>query len=205
VLLAPPVPVALARRERRIPPPGPWSYEPKWDGVRCLVFRREDDIVLQARSGRLFTAHFPDLARAVAEQVPEGVVLDGEIVVWHAGRVDFLAVQRRHLTHPRHTEALAGELPASFVAWDVLEDGGLDWRLRPYRERRVRLLQLLADVRPPLQITPATTDRAVSAEWWVRFTPELGIEGLVIKHLDAPYRGGAREWRKLKHWDARGR
>ncbi|WP_070015499.1 RNA ligase family protein [Streptomyces nanshensis] len=201
MLLAPPLPVALARRERGMPPPGPWSFEIKLDGWRALLFRDEaGGTVLQARSGRLISDRFPDLVRA-AQALPPGLVLDGELVIWHRGRVDFFAVQRRALSHPRRAAALAHELPASYAAFDVLEADGADWRTRPYRERRVRLLQL--DLAPPIQPVPATTDRAIALAWWERYRPDVGIEGLVVKHLDGAYLGGSRQWRKVKHWDAR--
>lgn len=205
MLLTPPVPVALARRARTIPPGDLWASELKMDGWRCLIFRTYDVVHLQTRAGRLIEDRFPDLAEAAARQLPEGVVLDGELVIWHHDRIDFAAVQKRALSHPRRATALARELPASYTAFDILEADATDWRPRPYRERRTRLLQLLAEARPPLQIMPATSDRGLAADWWERWHPDVGIEGLVVKHLDAPYRAGTRDWLKLKHWDARGR
>lgn len=180
-----------------------WSIEPKFDGWRGLVFRDEEQGVrLQSRSGRLITPHFPDLVDA-ALRLPPGTVLDGEIVVWHEGRADFAAVQRRALTATQRATALAARHPASFAAFDVLEAEETDLRGRPYEERRARLLEVLDGLGPPLQPVPATRDRMTALDWWERWTPELGIEGLMVKHVRGTYNGRTRDWRKLKHWDAR--
>lgn len=180
-----------------------WSIEPKLDGWRALVFRDEQQgVELQARNGRLITAHFPDLAEA-ALGLPAGTVLDGEIIVWHDGGADFHAVQRRALTSAERAPALAADHPATFAAFDVLEAGGADLRARPYEERRARLVELLDGLGSPIQPVPATRDRTTALDWWERWNPEMGIEGLMVKHVGGTYNAGARDWRKVKHWDAR--
>lgn len=179
-----------------------WSIEPKLDGWRALVFRDEEQgVLLQARTGRLITAHFPDVADA-ALRLPPGTVLDGEIVVWHGGRADFAAVQRRALTSEQHAPRLAAEHPAGYAAFDVLEAEGTDLRARPYAERRARLLEVLDGLAPSFRPVPATRDRMTALDWWERWTPELGVEGLMVKHVSGTYNGGARDWRKVEHWDA---
>jgi len=202
VLLNPPVRVALARRENRLPSGDVWAYEPKFDGWRALLFHRPDGVVIQARSGRLITSHFTDVATA-ALRLPIGTVIDGEIVIWNEQRIDFGAVQSRALSTPQRAYTLAKRLPASFAAFDILEADDEDLRTRPYLERRERLLELVGILGPPIQPVPATTSRVTALDWWERWTPEVGIEGLMVKHLDGAYRGGARDWRKYKHWDAR--
>jgi ATP-dependent DNA ligase len=203
VLLQPPVQVALARRVQALPPGETWSYEPKFDGWRAVLFHRPDGVVLQARSGRLVTARFPDLA-AAGLRLPVGTVLDGEIVIWREERVDFWAVQRRALSTPQRAESLAQQAPASYAAFDILECDGEDLRRRPYLDRRERLLEVAGVLGPPIQPVPATSLRETALDWWERWTPAaVGIEGLMIKHLAGVYRGGARDWRKYKHWDAR--
>ncbi|MDT0377206.1 ATP-dependent DNA ligase [Streptomyces sp. DSM 42041] len=198
--LHPPLPVALARVTSTFPPGEVWSWEPKFDGWRGLIFRTPVGVAIQARSGRLITASFPDLVTA-ALGLPASTVIDGEIVVWHRERVDFGAVQRRALANPRRAFALSRVLPASFAAFDVLELEGVDMRPRPYRERRAALLELLADVGPPIQPVPASTAREDGRRWWD--TRGVGIEGVMVKHLEAPYRGGVRSWRKVKHGEPR--
>ncbi|MET9606239.1 ATP-dependent DNA ligase [Streptomyces sp. NPDC006512] len=197
-----PVRVALASSVRTLPRGAGLAYEPKFDGHRLVVVRTAQDVVLQARSGRIVTAAFPDLA-AAARQLPAGTVLDGEVVVWHAGRTDFALVQRRAAAATAARAAvLAQTLPASYAAFDVLELAGLDVRARPYERRRALLVDLLLPLGPPLQPVPMTTDPEL-AETWYETLPASGIEGLVVKRLDQAYPAGRRGWRKLRHTDVR--
>ncbi|MEU6840591.1 ATP-dependent DNA ligase [Streptomyces sp. NPDC046716] len=200
-----PVEVALADPVDELPVDGTgaaWSFEPKFDGHRMVVFRDEDGVVLQARSGRTVTRAFPDLVDA-ALALPAGTVLDGEVVVWHDGRTDFAAVQRRAAAASAgRARGLARELPASYAAFDVLGDGGRDLRGLPYRERRERLVGLLGPLGPPLQAVPATTDRGTALVWYEALVA-TGVEGLVAKRLDGVYRGGRRAWLKIRHSDTK--
>ncbi|MEU1072412.1 ATP-dependent DNA ligase [Streptomyces sp. NPDC005878] len=195
--LRPPVRVALARSVRELPRGPGWWYEPKFDGHRMVVFREASGVVLQARSGRIVTAAFPDLVAAALE-MPAGCVLDGEVVVWTGGRTDFAAVQRRAAATPARAALLAARLPVSYAAFDVLADGGEDVRRLPYGERRARLVSLLAPLGPPLQPVPATPDVDTALTWYETL-PASGIEGLVAKRDDSAYRGGTRAWRKVRH------
>lgn len=193
--------VALAAAVRTLPRGAGLAYEPKFDGHRLVVVRSEADVVLQARSGRIVTSAFPDLA-AAARQLPAGTVLDGEVVVWHAGRTDFALVQRRAAATPARAAVLAQDLPASYAAFDVLELAGLDLRGRPYERRRALLVDLLLPLGPPLQPVPMTTDPELAATWYETL-PASGVEGLVIKRLDQTYPAGRRGWQKLRHTDVR--
>ncbi|MFJ7153484.1 ATP-dependent DNA ligase [Streptomyces sp. NPDC101118] len=191
--------VALAAPVRALPRGAGLAYEPKFDGHRVVVLRTADDVVLQARSGRVITAAFPDLA-AAARQLPPETTLDGEVVVWHDGRTDFALVQRRAAATSARAAALARTLPASYAAFDVLDLAGLDLRPRAYEQRRALLVDLLLPLGPPLQPVPMTTDPDLAATWYETL-PASGIEGLVIKRLDQPYPAGRRAWRKLRHTD----
>ncbi|WP_330335189.1 ATP-dependent DNA ligase [Streptomyces sp. NBC_00536] len=193
--------VALAAAVRELPRGAGLAYEPKFDGHRLVILRTGEGVVLQARSGRLVTGAFPDLA-AAARQLPAGTTLDGEVVVWHAGRTDFALVQRRAAATAARAAVLARTLPASYAAFDVLELAGLDVRARPYERRRALLVGLLLPLGPPLQPVPMTTDAGL-AETWYETLPASGIEGLVIKRLEQPYPGGRRGWQKLRHTDTR--
>ncbi|MFF8654666.1 ATP-dependent DNA ligase [Streptomyces huasconensis] len=197
-----PVRVALAEAVSALPEGGGWAYEPKFDGHRMVVLRGPGGkVTLQARSGRTVTSAFPDLAEAAA-RLPEGTVLDGEVVVWSGGRIDFAAVQQRAAATRARAGALARALPASYAAFDLLAEGGEDCRRLPYAQRRARLVGLLAPWGPPLQAVPSTTDRELALTWYETL-PETGVEGLVIKRLDSVYRGGTRAWLKLRHSDTR--
>ncbi|MDI3404539.1 ATP-dependent DNA ligase [Streptomyces cavernicola] len=201
----PPVRVALAESVAELPTEGPWAYEPKFDGHRLVLFRGADagprGVLLQARSGRTVTGAFPDLVEA-ARALPEGTVVDGEVVVWTEGRIDFAAVQRRAAATPGRVPELARTLPASYAAFDLLADAGTDLRARAYRERRERLVALLAPLGPPLQPVPMTTDPELAGVWYESLRA-TGVEGLVIKRLDQAYPSGRRAWLKLRHSDTR--
>lgn len=197
-----PVEVALAAPVTALPEGTHWAYEPKFDGHRLVVLHDGDGAVtLQARSGRTVTGAFPDLAAAAA-LLPAGTVLDGEVVVWADGRIDFASVQQRAAATRARAALLARSLPASYAAFDLLAEGGADCRALPYEERRARLVRLLAPLGPPLQAVPVTLDRELALTWYETL-PATGIEGLVIKRLDGAYRGGTRAWLKLRHSDTR--
>ncbi|MFF3290692.1 ATP-dependent DNA ligase [Streptomyces sp. NPDC003023] len=193
----PPLKVALAETVNALPRGSGLAYEPKFDGHRMVIFRLGGEVLLQARSGRIVTAAFPDLA-AAARELPDDTVLDGEVVVWRNGRTDFAAVQKRAAATPGRAPALARALPASYAAFDLLAEAGEDLRPLAYGRRRARLVALTEPLGPPLQPVPMTLD-AAEAERWYESLPATGVEGLVIKRLDQTYRGGVRLWRKLRH------
>ncbi|MFF3787857.1 ATP-dependent DNA ligase [Streptomyces sp. NPDC001933] len=181
-----PTNVALAQAVPVLPQGPGWWYEPKYDGHRTVLRRTDETVVLYARSGKVVTQHWIDLAVAAMELRP-GTVLDCEAVIWRDGRLDFAAAQSRAASSVTRARALAARYPASYVCWDVLQypDPAIgDCRHLPYTERRAFLLELLADVGPPIQVVPATDDREVAVLWYDALR-EQGIEGIVCK------RGGA--------------
>ncbi|MFJ3182540.1 DNA ligase [Streptomyces sp. NPDC086796] len=192
-----PVSVALAQSVSALPAGPDWWFEPKFDGHRTILWREPDRVRLQARSGRDVTSVWADLARAGAA-LPSGSVLDGEAVVFVDGVVDFAAAQSRAASSPARAARLAERFPASFAAWDILSHAEFgDVRMRPYRERRALLLDVLAGVGPPLQAVPATDDREVAVLWYESLRAQ-GLEGLVAKRASSTYRSG-RIWQKLRH------
>ncbi|MFD7533660.1 hypothetical protein ACFV8E_39670 [Streptomyces sp. NPDC059849] len=197
-----PTKVALAQAVPVLPEGPGWWYEPKYDGHRTVLRRTDETVVLYARSGRVVTQHWMDLAVAGMELRPD-TVLDGEAVIWRNGRLDFAAAQSRAASSMTRARALAARYPASYVCWDVLQhpDPTIgDCRNRPYTERRALLLELLADVGPPVQATPATDDRDVAVLWYDALR-EQGIEGIVCKRGGAGYPSGQRRWLKVRHAD----
>ncbi|MFE7113726.1 hypothetical protein ACFU98_47215 [Streptomyces sp. NPDC057575] len=197
-----PTKVALAQTVPVLPQGPGWWYEPKYDGHRTVLRRTDETVVLYARSGRAVTQHWMDLAVAGMELRP-GTVLDGEAVIWREGRLDFAAAQSRAASSVTRARALAARYPASYVCWDVLQhpDPQIgDCRRLPYTERRALLLELLADVGPPVQVTPATDDRDVAVLWYDALR-EQGIEGIVCKRGSAGYPSGKRRWLKVRHVD----
>ncbi|WP_331754289.1 DNA ligase [Streptomyces sp. NBC_00826] len=173
------------------------------DGHRTVLRRTEETVVLYARSGRVVTQHWMDLAVAGMGLRPD-TVLDGEAVIWRDGRLDFAAAQSRAASSVTRARALAARYPASYICWDVLQhpDPQIgDCRSRPYTERRALLLELLADVDPPIQAVPATDDRDVAVLWYDALR-EQGIEGIVCKRGGSSYPSGRRrEWVKVRHAD----
>jgi ATP-dependent DNA ligase len=151
---------------------------------------------LQSRKLRDLIAGFPDIAAAVA-RLGE-VVLDGELVVWRAGRFDFAALQDRLRSGRTRVHGLITAAPAAYIVFDLLARNGEDLRGQPYWKRRRKLEKLLGGGLPDgLVLTPATTDPAI-ARTWMRAHTGTGLEGVVAKRLDQPYRPGRRGWQKLR-------
>lgn len=159
-----PVNVALARAVSTLPHGPDYWYEPKFDGHRMIIRRTEESVILYARSGRVVTSNWMDLAVAGMELRP-ATVLDGEAVVWRDGHLDFGAVQSRAASSVARARFLAGQHPAAYACWDVLHhpDPAIgDTRALPYTRRRELLLNLLDGIGSPIQPVPATDDRTVA-------------------------------------------
>jgi ATP-dependent DNA ligase len=194
----PPVSPMLAKLARELPAQGGMLYEPKWDGFRCIVFRDGDEIELGSRNERPLTRYFPELFEPLKEQLPPRCVLDGEIVIATGGGLDFEALLQRIHPAASRVNLLAGQTPASFVAFDLLAEGDEDLRPLPQVERRQRLEAVMRNARPPLHITPCTTDRELAAEWFDAFEG-AGLDGVVAKPDHLPYRENERVMLKVKH------
>jgi bifunctional non-homologous end joining protein LigD len=200
--VVPPVPPMLAKVVKGIPALDGQdvSFEPKWDGFRSIVFRSGDLVEIGSRNEKPMTRYFPEVVEAALANLPEKCVVDGEIIVVRPGedRLDFdLLSQRIHPAASR-VRKLSVETPARFVAFDLLALGEDDLTGRPFRERRALLEQVLADAQAPVHLTPATTDRAVAADWFTEFEG-AGLDGLVAKQLDGPYEPDKRTMAKIKH------
>jgi ATP-dependent DNA ligase len=196
-VLAPPIEPMLAKVAETLPPEGDHLYEPKWDGFRAIVFRGKD-VYIQSRDLRPFDRYFPDLHELFAQRLPQGCVLDGEIVIATPSGLDFDALQMRLHPAASRVEKLARESPAAFVAFDALAVGGRDLRSKPQEERRRELEKLLKGAKPPLHLTPVTRERAIALEWLERFEG-AGLDGVIAKRIGAPYQPGKRAMIKVKH------
>ena len=194
-----PIEPMLAKAVDTIPEAGDFLFEPKWDGFRAIVFRSSaGDVAIQSRDLRPFDRYFPELHDALAAALPPSCVLDGEIVVATPQGLDFDALQQRIHPAPSRIARLARETPASFVAFDLLARDGHSLVEQTQRERRAALEDLLADAQPPLHLTPATTDRSQAVQWLEHFEG-AGLDGIVAKPIDGPYRPGKRVMLKIKH------
>jgi ATP-dependent DNA ligase len=195
---APPIEPMLSSAADALPAGEGWLFEPKWDGFRTLVFRDGDEILLQSRDEKPMNRYFPELVAPLAATLPERCVVDGEIVIVGSSGLDFEALLLRIHPAASRVNLLAAQMPASFVAWDLLALGDLDLREAPLAVRRERLEHVLGGAPPPVHLSPATRDRALAEDWFRRFEG-AGLDGVMAKRLDAPYRAGERTMIKVKH------
>jgi len=194
----PPVAPMLAKLANEIPEGDTWLYEPKWDGFRAMVFKDGDTIHTQSRDLKPLDRYFPELAGPFKESLPERCVLDGEIVIATNDHLDFDALLLRIHPAASRVEMLSKEKPASFVAWDILAWNDEDLRDVPQLERRAKLEVALANVKPPIHMTPATRDRAIATDWFKRFEG-AGLDGVMAKPIDLGYMPNKRAMIKVKH------
>ena len=188
----------LAKLSRGLPEGEGWLYEPKWDGFRTLVFRDGAEVYLQSRDEKPMNRYFPELLPPLLAQLPPRAVLDGEIVIAGDGGLQFEALLLRIHPAASRVAMLAQQMPASIVFWDLLALDDQDLRPAPFELRRQKLEQALGAVQPPVHLTPATRDRALALDWFTRFEG-AGLDGVIAKPLDQPYRPGERSMMKVKH------
>ncbi|MEY9949661.1 ATP-dependent DNA ligase [Kitasatospora sp. GAS1066B] len=192
----PPVEPMLAKAVDEIP--AGLHYEAKWDGFRAIVFRDGDEVELASRTGKSLARYFPELLDACRTELPPRCVLDGEIVIAHDGRLHFEELQERIHPAASRVRKLAVENPASLIAFDLLALGDRSLMAEPLAERRAALVRALAGAGPWVHLAPATTDRELARTWFTRFEG-AGLDGIVAKPLDQPYRPGVRAMFKIKH------
>jgi ATP-dependent DNA ligase len=193
----PPVLPMLAKAVSGLPD-GDMLFEPKWDGFRCIVFRDGDEIELGSRNERPLTRYFPEILEPLKQSLPNRCVVDGELVIAHGDRLDFEALQLRLHPAASRVNKLALETPTSFVAFDLLALDDLDLTPLSFRERRGALEALASNFTAQVHCTPATTDRALAADWFERFEG-AGLDGVMAKPLALPYTQDKRVQFKVKH------
>ncbi|HYT10435.1 MAG TPA: ATP-dependent DNA ligase, partial [Mycobacteriales bacterium] len=194
----PPVAPMLAKSVKAVPDGPGYLYEPKWDGFRCIVFRDGDEVELGSRNERPMTRYFPDVVDAVRAQLPERCVVDAEIVVPRGDRLDFEALLQRIHPADSRVRLLAEQTPASLVIFDLLALGDESLMDTPLAERRRRLDEVLAGVKPPVHRTLVTDDAVTAREWFASFEG-AGLDGVVAKPVDLPYEPDRRVMLKVKH------
>ncbi|MFJ4931603.1 ATP-dependent DNA ligase [Streptomyces sp. NPDC088736] len=181
-------------------PRGPFAYEAKWDGFRAIVSRNPEGVVeSRSRQGTLLNPGFPEIAAAVRDLPP--AILDGEIVIWHDGRLAFERLLKRLNRRPTVVAREVSSSPAHFVAFDLLRvDGPAGHVARlPYRDRRSRLENFFdgQELTPPWTLCPMTLDGDEALSWMREWAP-VGIEGIVAKRQSGVYQGGIRGWEKIR-------
>lgn len=198
----PPVQPMLAKSAKGVPAfesvDGGLLYEPKWDGFRAIVFRDGDEVEIGSRSTKPLTRYFPDVVEAVLEHLPHRCVVDGEIIVPVAGRLEFDALTQR--IHPAESRVLrlAEEFPASLVVFDLLALGDRSYLDAPLSERRAVLESADFRVGGRVHLTRTTRD-AGEAERWFNAFEGAGLDGVVAKSLATPYLQNGRTMLKIKH------
>lgn len=181
-------------------PRSEWLVEWKWDGIRGQLIRRQGQTFLWSRGEELITPRFPEVSQ-MAESLPDGCVLDGEVLAFERGRPLPFSVLQRRIGRQKISPSILAEAPAAFVAYDLLELAGADLRALPLRERRARLEALVGGRHPRLSLSEPVASQDWAALAALRASSrERGVEGLMLKRLDSPYRVGRRkgEWWKWK-------
>ena len=177
-----------------------WLAEWKWDGIRSQLIRRQGECFIWSRGDQVLAARFPEIVAAAAT-LPDGVVLDGELVAWKDGAVRPFADLQQRIGRKKLTPAILRSVPVRFLAYDLLEQDNVDIRGLPLRERRQRLAALIADAPDTFAISPPVTASDWSDLAKLREDSRArGVEGLMLKSLDSAYETGRKRgsWWKWK-------
>ena len=182
-----PFPPMEAELVAELPEQGGWRYEPKWDGFRGVLENDGGELALWSRNGRPLLRYFPEL-RALGELLPAHSALDGEIVISRHGKLDFDAMQTR--LHPAESRVrkLSGEIPATFVAFDLLLWNKQKVHAKPIEERRAELERVGAG----FALSPVSADVA-QGRAWLETLQAAGFDGVIAKKLQLPYLPGSRD------------
>ena len=177
-------------------PKGEFVYQPKWDGFRSVSWS-EPDVRIDSRNQRPLLRYFPELTEALG-RLPEGTVVDGEVVVVVDGATRFDDLQQR--IHPAESRInmLSEKTPAELIAFDLLADAGEDLRERAFSERRERLVRLFSGLGHPWHLTPQTGSVEEARRWFDEFEP-AGCDGIIAKRPELTYQPGKRAMIKIKH------
>lgn len=198
----PPVQPMLARAQSAVPDePGVWSYEPKWDGFRAVVFRDGDEVIVQSRNGKELGRYFPELVAALRRELAPRCVLDGEVVVPRQidgrTRLDWDSLSQRIHPAESRVKMLAGQTPAHFIGFDALAAGDRSLTDEPFGVRRTALVDAVGEGRW-CHVTGTTEDAHRAVEWLSTFEG-AGLDGVIAKRLDGRYLPGQRDMIKVKH------
>src|SRR5438105_9813634 len=189
-----PFPPMEAQLVEALPEGERWQYEPKWDGFRGVLENDGGELALWSRNERPLLRYFPEL-RKLGDLLPPHSALDGEIVIELDGRLEFDAMQMR--LHPAESRIrkLSAETPARYIAFDILLWNGEPIHERPLAERRKELER----VAKGFSLSPVSKDPALAQQWLERLEI-IGLDGVIAKRVDLPYKPGARDAvSKVKH------
>jgi len=214
--IQPPFPPMEAKAVAELPQGENWAYEPKWDGFRCLAFRKGKEVLLQSKAGQPLGRYFPEMVEALAKLPAKQFVIDGEIVILQDGHLRFDELLMR--IHPAESRIrkLSKETPASYLVFDLLVDErGKSLVELPLSDRREKLEELFAGFRThsskrrlsgapetasgaKIRLSPSVRDFSTARHWLTELAAS-GFDGVVAKQLDCPYASGERTaMRKIK-------
>ena len=190
--LAHPLDAPLAEFDARLGPPADWIVEWKYDGIRAQIVKRAGNVWVWSRGEELVTERFPEIV-ALAAPLPDGSVLDGEIVVWKDDAPAAFNLLQQRIGRKTLTKKVLAEAPVGFIAYDLLEWGGADQRDEPQSARRA-LLETALQAAPGLRLSPIEV-RASWAELAAlrESSRERGVEGFMLKHHAARYGTGRKK------------
>ena len=178
----------VARFPELLGSPADWQVEWKYDGIRGQLVVRGGETFLWSRGEDLVTERFPEIAE-LGEEIPDGTVIDGEILIWRNGRPASFADLQTRIGRKTLSKKILADRPAVLLAYDLLEQDGDDLRTLPQAERRIRLEALVASVaNPALELSPT-----LEADSWDAFATlrdearGRGVEGFMLKRRDARY------------------
>lgn len=179
---------ALDSLDERLGPVTQWQVEWKYDGIRGQIVRRAGQVWVWSRGEELVTERFPELV-ALAQPLPDGTVLDGEILVWLGGRPAPFALLQQRIGRKTLNKKVLADAPVTFMAYDLLEEDGIDMRALAQHERRARLQAVLQGT--AFLLSPVET----AASWEAfaqrrQLSRQRGVEGFMLKRLDAAYGTG---------------
>ena len=192
--IRPPYPPMEAKSEPELPSGAVWQYEPKWDGFRCLAFRKGKQVLLQSKAGQPLARYFPEIVEALANLPTSQFVLDGEIVIFDGDRLDFNALLQR--IHPAESRIrkLASETPSVLQCFDLLvDDAGKSLVTLPLEQRRATLEEFIKqfEKHKRIELSPVTRDKETAERWMTEFGA-MRLDGIVAKRVDEPYHSGER-------------
>ena len=199
--IRPPYPPMEAKLVEEVPRGDRWQYEPKWDGFRCVAFRKNDKVLLQSKAGQPLGRYFPEIVAALLDLKPTQFVLDGEIVILKGGHLSFDDLLMRIHPAASRVQRLSKETPATYLLFDLLVDEkGKSLVGDPLSARRERLERFIKSLgkQESIRLSPATRSYQKAQQWMTELAAS-GFDGVVAKELDCSYASGERTaMRKIK-------
>ena len=178
----------LADFEARLGPVDDWQVEWKYDGIRGQIVKRAGEVWLWSRGEELVTERFPEIV-ALAQNLPDGVVLDGEILVWRDDAMASFALLQQRINRKTLGKKILADAPVTFMAYDILEAGGVDVRKHTQQQRRTQLEAMLAGT--ALKLSPVEKRNSWAALATLRTESRArGVEGFMLKALSSAYGTG---------------